>query len=438
VNSLLRIPYSFAGLVTEGLVRVVPAGKSKFRHGLSARRGIIERYSEWASASRNPVRPLVWFHAPSVGEGLQALPVVELLRARQPDVQIAYTFYSPSAEQFARTVKADFSDFLPFDTFDHAASIISAIRPDALVFSKLDIWPALTERAAASGVAVGVISATLPESSGRRGPFARALLGDAYRAIDRVGAIDPQDAERLRQQGVRADRISVTGDTRYDQVWARAGRPSSALVESLRSSRPTLVAGSTWPTDEEHLLSAWLRIREKIPDARLIIAPHETSDPHLDSIESWARASALTLARLDAQSAARADVILIDRYGILGDLYSLADVAYVGGGFHAAGLHSVLEPAAFVAPVLFGPRNEKSRDAARLVHDGGGAEIKGAVDLAIRLADWLGSSAARDSAGSLARAVVENGLGAAERYYDLVTTLLLQRGHAPDASAGGR
>jgi 3-deoxy-D-manno-octulosonic-acid transferase len=438
VNSLLRIPYSFAGLVTEGLVRVVPAGNSKFRRGLSARRGIIQRYSEWGSASRNPARPLVWFHAPSVGEGLQALPVVELLRARRPDLQVVYTFYSPSAEEFARTVKADFSDFLPFDTFDHAASIISAIRPDALVFSKLDIWPALTERAAASGVAVGVISATLPESSGRRGPFARALLADAYHVIDRVGAIDAEDAERLRQQGVQADRISVTGDTRYDQVWARARRPASALVDSLRSSRPTLVAGSTWPTDEEHLLPAWLRIREKIPDARLIIAPHETSDAHLDSIQSWARASALTLARLDAQSAARADVILIDRYGILGDLYSLADVAYVGGGFHAAGLHSVLEPAAFGAPVLFGPRNEKSRDAARLVHDGGGAEIKGAVDLAIRLADWLGSGAARDAAGSQARAVVEKGLGAAERSYDLVTTLLFRRARAPDASAVGR
>jgi len=229
----------------------------------------------------------------------------------------------------------------------------------------------------------------------------------------------------------------VTGDTRYDQVWARAQRPTSALVESLRSSRPTLVAGSTWPADEEHLLPAWLRIREKIPDARLVIAPHETNDAHLKSIESWARASVLTLARLDAPSAARADVILIDRYGILGDLYALADVAYVGGGFHAAGLHSVLEPAAFGAPVLFGPRHERSRDAAKLIHDGGGAMIKGAVDLAIRLADWLGSSAARDSAGSFARSIVENGLGAAERSYDLVTTLLSLRERAPDVSAGG-
>jgi len=430
VNSLLRIPYAFAGLVTEGLVRVVPAGTSKFRRGLSARRGIIDRYSRWASTSRDPARPLVWFHAPSVGEGLQALPIIELLRARRPEVQIVYTYYSPSAEQFARSVKADFSDFLPFDTVAHAAAIVSAIRPDLLVFSKLDIWPALTERAAAAGVSIGVISATLPESSHRRGLVARALLGDAYRAIDRVGAIDTRDAERLREQGVRAERISVTGDTRYDQVWARAQRPPSALVDSLRSSRPTLVAGSTWPTDEEHLLPAWMRIREKIPDGRLVIAPHETSDAHLKSIEEWARANGLVLARLDATNATQADLILIDRYGILGDLYALADVAYVGGGFQAAGLHSVLEPAAFGAPVLFGARNEKSRDAARLIDEGGGAMIKGVIDLSIRLGDWLGSTAARDSAGAFARSVVEKGRGAAERSYDLVTTLLLRREQA--------
>lgn len=423
MKPLLRIPYAFAGLVTDALVRVVPVGKSKFRRALSSRRGLVDRYQTWGATSRDAARPLVWFHAPSVGEGLQALPVIELLRARRPDIQIAYTFYSPSAEQFAKSVRADFADYLPFDTFDHANAVVSALQPSALVFSKLDIWPALTERAAAAGVRVGVISATLPESSGRRGFFARALLGDAYRSIDRVGAIDENDAERLREQGVPADRVTVTGDTRFDQVWARAQR-ASPFIQRLRSSRPTLVAGSTWPSDEEHLLPAWTRIRDKIPDARLAIAPHETSDAHLRSIESWARSHALTLARLDAPDAQHADVVLVDRYGVLGDLYAVADVAYVGGGFHSEGLHSILEPAAFGAPVLFGPRHEKSREAAKLVQAGGGAVVTGVADLTIRLGYWLESVPARDAAGSSARGMVQDGLGAAERSYHLVTALL--------------
>jgi len=424
VKPLLRIPYAIAGRLTDALVRVAPAGKSKFRRALSRRRGLVERYKQWGATSRDTSRPLVWFHAPSVGEGLQAQPVIDLLRTRRPDVQVAYTFYSPSAEQFAATVQADFSDYLPFDTVEHANAILSALRPSALVFSKLDIWPVLTENVTAAGVPVGVISASLPKSSRRRGVLARAFLADAYRLLDRVGAIDESDAERLREQGVRGDRVGVTGDTRFDQVWARAQRASSPLVLRLRSSRPTLVAGSTWPSDEEHLLNAWIRIREKIPDARLVIAPHETSERHLRSIERWAGSHRLGLARVDASEARDSDVILVDRHGVLGDLYALADTAYVGGGFHSAGLHSVLEPAAFGAPVLFGPKNEKSREAAKLVEAGGGAAVTGVPDLTIRLGYWLGSVTARDAAGSAARRMVQQELGAAVRSFDLVTALL--------------
>jgi 3-deoxy-D-manno-octulosonic-acid transferase len=346
------------------------------------------------------------------------------VRARRPDVQIAYTFYSPSAQQLSQSLKADFADYLPFDTFADADAIIAALRPSALIFSKLDIWPALTERAAAARIPVGVISATLAESSGRRGLFARALLSDAYLAIERVGAIDEKDAEYFRQMGVRPDRVEVTGDTRYDQVWRRAQRLRSGLVQSMQSSRPTLVAGSTWPTDEEHLFSAWSKIRDKIPDARLVIAPHELTEAHVASVESWARRRNLRLARIDAPEASDADVVLVDRFGILGDLYALADVAYVGGGFHSAGLHSVLEPAAFGAPVLFGPRNDKSRDAKKLIEAGGGAVVTGDADLTIRLSDWLGSLPARDSAGEAARSMVQEGIGAAERSFALVSALL--------------
>ena len=424
MNSLVRIPYAFAGRAANAIARLVPAGESKLRRGLSARRDLIERYQRWSSASRDPTRPLVWFHAPSVGEGLQATPVIELMRARRPKVQIAYTFYSPSAERFAGSLGADFADYLPFDTRDAADAIIDALKPSALVFSKLDIWPALTERVTHAGIPVGVVSGTLAESSARRGVFARALLGDAYRSISTLGAIDEEDAAHFRDLGVRDERVRVTGDTRYDQVWQRAQQRPSLLVSSLASSRPTLVAGSTWPSDETHLLTAWLRIREKIPDVRLIIAPHELTPNHIGAIRGWARKAVLTLATIDARDAANTDIILVDRFGLLGDLYSLADVAYVGGAFHSAGLHSVLEPAAFGVPVLFGPRHDKSRDAAKLIAAGGGASVAGEADLTLRLRDWLGSLHARDSAGAAARAMVHDGTGAAERSFDLVTELL--------------
>ena len=431
MNKLLRAPYAAAGLVAHALVRIVPPGDSKFQRALSSRRRILDRYKQWAAGNRDPSRPLVWFHAPSVGEGLQAAPVLQLVRSRIPHAQIAYTFYSPSAERFARSLGADFADYLPFDTYADADAILAALKPTALVFSKLDVWPALTESAARRGVKIGVISATLPESSARRGTLARQFLGDAYASLHRVGAIGEADARRLREQGVQADRVAITGDTRYDQVWARAQIPSPPMVASLRSSRPTLVAGSTWPSDEAHLFPAWVKIRDKIPDARLIIAPHELTPGHLRGVESWARKNELQLTRIGSGSA-DADVVLVDRFGLLGDLYALADVAFVGGGFQPAGLHSVLEPAPYGAPVLFGPRHERSLDPRKLIEAGGGAEISGTADLVIRLASWLGSSAARDVAGDAAKTVVMSERGAAERSFDLVRSLL-----GPLASASG-
>jgi 3-deoxy-D-manno-octulosonic-acid transferase len=426
LNPLLRLPYALAGQLAQGLSYITPEGDSKLQRGLVARRGILNRYRTWAAASREPSRPLVWFHAPSVGEGLQALPVIQLLRTRRPDVQIVYTHYSPSAEQFARSTGADFADYLPFDSFGLAASAISALTPTALVFSKLDVWPALTETAARRNVRTGVISATLPESSARRGVVARYALGDAYRALDRVGAISSEDAARLREQGVRAERVTVTGDTRYDQVWTRAAASDSELVRSLRASppAPTLVAGSTWPADEAHLFAAWLTIKQRIPGARLIIAPHELSEDHFEAIFAWARSNHLTISRITAPAAAKSDLVLIDRYGILGDIYRAGDAAYVGGGFHSAGLHSVLEPAAFGLPVVFGPRHHNTRDAAGLIACGGGFSAASTHELASRLELLLGSEKTRDAAGAAARSMVHNGVGAAERSFQLVTELL--------------
>ena len=431
MNSLLRIPYAAAGSLAHALARVVPEGDSKFQRALSARRNILDRYRRWSAGSRDPSRPLVWFHAPSVGEGLQAAPVIQLVRSQIPTAQIVYTFYSPSARQFATTLDTDFADYLPFDTYSDASAILDALAPTALVFSKLDVWPALTESAARIGVRVGVISATLPESSARRGVVARQFLGDAYRSLHLVGAIDEDDAARLREQGVRRERISVTGDTRYDQVWARAQKSPPPAVDHLRSSRPTLVAGSTWASDESHLFAAWMKIRDKIPDARLIIAPHEVTPSHLRGVENWARRMGLRLHRV-GEAIPDSDIVLVDRFGILGDLYALADVAYVGGGFQSAGLHSVLEPAAFGVPVLFGPRHEKSLDPRKLIKAGGGAQITGATDLAVRLATWLGSPASRDIAGSAALSMVRNELGAAQRSFELVRSLLDPPGSASE------
>lgn len=428
MNPALRLAYGAAGQLARAAAVIVPDGEAKWRRALQARRGIRARYRAWAP-QRERARPLLWMHAPSVGEGLQARAVLDLVRARRPDVQLAFTFFSPSAELFARSLDVDFTDYLPFDTAGDARAALDALRPSALVFSKVDAWPVLVDAAASRGVRLGMVSGTLSEVSTRQGAVAAHLLRECYRRLDRVGAVSDADADRLVSLGVLGRNISVTGDTRYDQAWqrARGANPGSALLAPLVSPRPTLVAGSTWPTDEDVLLPAWLAALRDTPDARLIIAPHEPREDRFQPIERWARENGLAASRLGQSDAANADVVIVDRVGVLGDLYALAAVAFVGGGFHAAGLHSVLEPAAFGAPVAFGPRHGNSRDATLLIRAGGGRTVATIDETVDVLAEWLVDRDIRAQAGSAARALVERGTGAAERSLALVMELLKDR-----------
>lgn len=421
----VQLGYRALTQLARGAAVIAPSSGSKFLRSLHARRGIRARYRQWASR-RDTSRPLLWMHAPSVGEGLQARPILELARSRRPEVQLAYTFFSPSATPFARELDVDFRDYLPFDTAGDARVALDALRPTALVFSKLDVWPIITREARARGIKLGLVSATLARGSSRRSRAASALLRDAYAALDVVGAIDDADADRLVELGVRPGAIVITGDTRYDQVWLRAQRVdrASPMLERLRAQRITLVAGSTWPSDESVLIPAFESVRQSGADIRLIIAPHEPTREHVSRLIDLVKSARLSVARLDDGAEKDVDVVVIDRVGILGQLYALADLAYVGGGFHSAGLHSVLEPAAFGAPVLFGPRNESSRDATLLTQRGGGISVANETDLARRLRLWATDENARGEAGNYARALVRSGVGAAERSFELVDRLL--------------
>jgi 3-deoxy-D-manno-octulosonic-acid transferase len=423
VNAALRLGYEGVAQLARAVGALAPASDNKLVATFAARRGVRERYRAFA---RDPARALLWMHAPSVGEGLQARPVLELFRARRRDLQLAYSYFSPSARSFAAALDVDFRDVLPFDARADMRAALAALAPNALVFSKLDVWPTLAREASRRGTRLGLVSATLAARSSRRSGVASAILRDAYARLDRVGAISTDDADRLVALGVPPRRVTITGDVRYDQVWARAARADrdGSLLRPLRDARPTLVAGSTWPADEAALLPAWAGAVNKGDRARLIIAPHEPTPAHLAPIETWSRERGLRVARLGAPNVQEADVILIDRLGVLGDLYALADLAFVGGGFHDVGLHSVLEPAAFGAGVLFGPRHDASRDAHLLLDGDGAVTVNGTGALQDTIARWLRGADDWRAIGERARGIVHAGLGAAERSYALVAELL--------------
>ncbi|MBC8086528.1 MAG: hypothetical protein H7Z40_04640 [Phycisphaerae bacterium] len=434
---------ALANAAAAGAQRALPASTGKLARTLRARHGLLEDWRHKSELVRDRRKQLIWFHAPSVGEGLQARPVIDLLRATHPEVQIAYSYFSPSAEKFASSLNVDMSGYLPFDSVKSAEMMIDMLAPVALFFSKLDVWPNLVRVAHSRGVKTGLLSATVAPASGRRGTLAGALLRDAYRALDFVGAIDAHNASRLEQLGVRGTTLQVSGDTRFDQVWERAQgvNRDSALLRSLHSNRPTLVAGSTWPADDAVLLPAWLNVRAQKPGARMVIAPHEPTAEHQKPIQEWAQThnlktrtvsdllershvdesvQAATKEALISGQQDNSDVIIVDRVGVLGDIYAVADVAFVGGAFHKAGLHSVIEPAAFGLPVVFGPAFHMSREAGLLAQCGGATSVNSTGQCSAALLSYFSNDAERKRAGENAAEFVKSELGAANRSVQIV------------------
>jgi 3-deoxy-D-manno-octulosonic-acid transferase len=427
--------YRAAARFAHRLLPVASAFNSKLRHGYEGRRGVITRTEEWGRQKRKTGRPLIWFHAPSVGEGLQAESVLQAFTRRHPDWQIAYTYFSPSAEPLANRLEVGYADFLPYDLPSHIDRVLDAVRPDVLVFTKLDLWPELATRAANRGISVVIIAATVRPGSGRLRWPVRTLLHPGYAVIRAAGVIAPDDGERLLLLGVPADAIHVTGDPRMDSVARKHGAvdPGDPLLR-FGHDATTLIAGSTWPPDERVVLSAFARIRQEHPNVRLVVVPHEPTDQHLRELD--AVASGLQLprpARMRGLSEP-GDLIVVDTVGLLAALYGAGDMAYVGGGFGRAGLHSVLEPAAWSLPVVFGPRWRESRDAHLLITTGGARELN-AVDpehASGQLADiwtrWLTETETRRDVGRRARQVIDRELGASDRSVDLIEGVMGRTG----------
>lgn len=444
---------SFGMALPQGLYRIVlralrvlspvlTKGESKLARGLRGRRDAHERLA--AAATPLADRPVVWVHASSVGESLQARAVIDVLRGRIPGIHVVFTFFSPSADVVQGTFPADVSSYLPWDLPEVMGPVLDAVRPDVIVFTQREVWPTLAEEAATRGVPTVLIAGTMPQGAGRLSRPGRILLGPAFRSLRAVAAISKEDGDRFGLLGVEKDRVTVTGDPGIDGVRDRAARidrgaPHMQIFGTgfRGEGGPILVAGSTWPSDEKVLIPALARVRESVPGLRLVLAPHEPGGYDFVGLGRRLAADGWTPALLRKVGEVHGvDAILVDRVGVLADLYGLASVAYVGGGFHKSGLHSVLEPAAVGVPVLIGPQYQSSVHATRLLAVGGARAVADADVFAVTLREWLEVPGKNKERGQLAMDYIENQREAAEYTADLITQFLPQEDRPGTLSEG--
>jgi len=379
---------------------------------LAGRRTAAARWRAWAAGARGD-GPLIWAHAASVGESVALQSVVARLRARARHLRVVLTHTSPSVAAHPPFHDFDQTDYLPLDEPGPVAEVLDALRPALLLFSRGDLWPELVAGAADRGIPVAVAGGMVRPRSGRLRAPAVWALRSMHRVISWVGAAGDGDAERWRWLGVPADRVTVTGDPRHDQVAERIPdlQPAARWRSGLRGPALTVVAGSVEPADDEPLAEAARRLGAAW---RWLVVPHDPGTRRVEQVEAAFRRRGAAVARWDAESPPPdSPVTVLARRGLLADLYWAADAAYVGGGFRPGGLHAVCEPAVVALPIAAGPFVSTVRDGA-LLERAGGVRSAGDADALVSLLDaWAASSALRWDVGLAARSALE--AGAAER-----------------------
>ena len=422
MRSLDRILYNALALpAMVGGLRLASFCVPKVRNGFRKRKGLWERIQGTMAGITEDAAPRFWFHASSTGEFLQTLPLLSAIRSSWPGALIAFTYFSPSADRFVRSSPLiDLPSPLPPDTPGNARRMFSILEPDILVFSRYDVWPNLVWEACRRNRPVVLINATLGPLSGRMRSLWKGFHGRLFSDIELICAATQGDRERFLSIGVPAWKVEVSGDTKYDETYQRVttlARDPMPLKSPL-TGRRVLIGGSTWPLEEDFLLTASAAIRERFPNLFLLLVPHEPTPRRIRELLRRSSRSGLRPATYsslkDGISLDDIEVLIIDEVGRLAGLYPLAEIAYVGGG-HTREVHNVLEPASISLPVLMGPRHARTSDAAILIEAGGAAVIRDESELKEQLCHLLDDRQALHRMGETALECVKKNLHGTER-----------------------
>ena len=356
--------------------------------GHTKARQMVRGWHRWRDELANlDERPVVWFHAASLGEFEQTRPVLERYLELYPEQQVLLTFFSPSGYEVRKNYpKAQAVCYLPPDLpYNVFWFTIRLIDLRAVFFVKYDFWFNFLIKLREANIPVYLFSAIFRPDQYFFKPWGRWYLQRLKECYTHIFVQNEESLELLRSHGV--EHCSRAGDTRFDRVHQIAeAAERNEMVERFLYSSPTatrrspspepgeeskvLVCGSTWPPDEE-LIS---KLRTPNSELRIILAPHVISEEHLKQIETLFPDSVRYSVLKDLKNSKDLKdlrVLIIDNIGLLSKLYRYADVAYIGGGF-GVGIHNILEAVTFGKPVLFGPHYHKFQEAHDIIACGGG------------------------------------------------------------------
>ncbi|MFP4249104.1 MAG: 3-deoxy-D-manno-octulosonic acid transferase [Armatimonadota bacterium] len=427
-----------------------------------ARRKTLEGFGERMGAVADRVGglegddPIVWVHAVSAGEAAAVVPVIRQIRVSEPIARIALSTVTTTGREMAakRNVDPDALFYFPFDLPGVVDRVLDAVRPDVLVLVETEIWPNMLHAAAARGVSVIIVNGRVSDHSFRRARLLKPLFRWMLANVEHICAQSQEDADRFIELGAPADRVTVTGNSKFDEQFPAVREADiSKYRQDFGFGRedPVLLAASTHEGEEEIVLAAFAQLRVTHPHLQLIIAPrHPERGGRVEALvkdhgyAAYRRSRALEAGGADPLAPERGPqvcVAILDTIGELARVYAVSTVSFVGNSLVPGGGHNVLQPVALGKPALFGPHMENFRDIAAIcLREEVGIEVANLKELIAETDRLLNSEGDLTLIAARGPSVINKYAGASRRNATRVLELLAE--HHPelegksDAEAG--
>ena len=368
--------YNIITLLASQLLKLVALFSPKMKLFVDGRKSVFQTLANKIQTSDKTI----WFHAASLGEYEQGLPVIEAIKKQCPSHKIVVTFFSPSGYEVRKNnTVADVTVYLPLDTISNAKQFIQLVHPEMVFFIKYEYWPNYLNELKKQQIKTYLISGILRENQA----FFKWYGGFYRNALKTFDYFFVQnESSKKLLQSIGFNNVKISGDTRFDRVVSILDRDNSLdFIEQFKDNKTTIVIGSSWPKDESLLVNY---INECSDDVKFIIAPHNIKSEQIHELKNVITKKTILFSDVETRliaSLQENNVFIIDTIGILTKIYSYADIAYVGGGFGNPGVHNILEPATFGVPVVIGPNYSHFAEATALVNMEGCISIQNQIQL---------------------------------------------------------
>ena len=370
--------YNIISIITSQIVKILAFFSPKMKLFVDGRKDVFSTLQSKIS----PTDKTIWFHAASLGEYEQGLPVIEKIKTQYPTHKVIISFFSPSGYEVRKNnTVADVTVYLPLDTKSNAKEFIKLAHPEMTFFIKYEFWPNYLNELKRQNIKTYLISGIFRENQ-----LFFKWYGSFYRKALKTFDYFFVQNEKSKNliQSIGFTNVKVSGDTRFDRVVAILERNNSLdFIEEFKDNKTTIVIGSSWPKDESLLINY---INNSSENVKFIIAPHNIKQEQIDSLYKQIQISKFkysdySIEKLRKPNLKNYQVFIIDTIGILTKIYSYGDIAYVGGGFGNPGVHNILEPATFGLPIVIGPNYSHFAEATALVNLEGCISIQNQIQL---------------------------------------------------------